>query len=572
MNIFKHLSNLLPLNYSIYIKHLAFYLISFLLVVCPQIGLAQSKDVATLKEQLANASDIQEQMNLNFDIGQLLLGQKDYKEANKYTEKAFDLARPRNNKNMMAQASFQMYEVNVGLRNVTKQNYWLNRTLDISKEIGDSDLILKSTAARIRNWKRQQNYRQGLILAEDAIDFLSQKGTSISELERKFETEQQRLNREKANIENQKNQLLAERDTLAVEVDRLASERNDLSSSNEILEEQTEQLAQENQEVRQKVTQTAQELQTVARQKKQVEAKVAVSQERIESLSRDTLELRYVNSKINEENMKKQMQVDRQNAYLYIAAFALLSLFLMSMILYSRFRTKKRSAKILATKNEEIEKERKRSDDLLLNILPLGIAEELKVKGTATARKYEEVTVFFSDFKNFTSIAEQMSPEDLVLELDTIFRRFDKIIGQFSDIEKIKTIGDSYMCASGFSDRKSLPTNLLRAALEMQAYLKEYQQERMAQGKPYFEARMGLHTGPVVAGVVGSKKFAYDIWGDTVNTASRMESNGLPGQVNISQTTYDLVKYGFKCAPRGKIEAKNKGYIDMYFVEGAIER
>ncbi|MEO0341462.1 MAG: adenylate/guanylate cyclase domain-containing protein, partial [Bacteroidota bacterium] len=537
----------------------------------PQIGIAQSADLKTLQEQLANSRDIQEQMNLNFEIGEVLLEQRDYKESSDYSEKAFDLARSKNNKNMMAQAAYQVYEASVGLRNVTKQNYWLKRTLDNAKVVGDSDLIIKATAARSRNWTRQGNYRQAYLLNEEIFQYFSQKGTSISELERKYEAEQQRLNRERTNIERQKNQLAIERDTLTAEISRLSSEKDQLSSSNEILEEQTEQLAQENQEARQQVTQTAQELQTVSRQKRQVEAKVAISEEQIASLSRDTLELRYKNAEDSKELMKKQMLVERQQAYLYIAGIGLLSLLLISMTLFSRFRTKKRSAKILEKKNQEIETERKRSDELLLNILPVGIAEELKQKGAATARKYDEVTVFFSDFKNFTSIAEKMSPESLVEELDTIFRKFDEIIGKYSDIEKIKTIGDSYMCASGFSDRKSLPTSLIKAALEMQSYLRQYQQKRMRQGKPFFEARMGLHTGPVVAGVVGSKKFAYDIWGDTVNTASRMESNGLPGQVNISQTTYDLVKYGFKCAPRGKIEAKNKGYIDMYFVESAFQ-
>jgi len=159
----------------------------------------------------------------------------------------------------------------------------------------------------------------------------------------------------------------------------------------------------------------------------------------------------------------------------------------------------------------------------------------------------------------------------LVEELDNCFRAFDTIIGSYTDIEKIKTIGDAYMCACGLSERKTLPTNLLKAAMEMQEFLEEEKQRRLREGKPFFEARIGIHTGPVVAGVVGARKFAYDIWGDTVNIAARMEANSKEGKVNISQTTYELVKYFFQFQYRGKVEAKNKGAIDMYYVQQATQ-
>ena len=175
--------------------------------------------------------------------------------------------------------------------------------------------------------------------------------------------------------------------------------------------------------------------------------------------------------------------------------------------------------------------------------------------------------MLFSDFKNFTSISEKLSPEELVEELDKCFKAFDFILSQYEDIEKIKTIGDAYMCASGLTARRGLPNNIIRAALEMQQFLNEQKQEKIRLGKPYFEARIGLHTGSVVAGVVGVNKFAYDIWGDTVNIASRIEANGEEGRVNISNTTYGLVKYQFDCEYRGKVQAKNKGLIDMYYVQ-----
>ena len=190
----------------------------------------------------------------------------------------------------------------------------------------------------------------------------------------------------------------------------------------------------------------------------------------------------------------------------------------------------------------------------------------LKENGKATAQKFNEATVLFSDFKNFTKISEILNPEQLVKELDDCFKAFDFIISQYEDIEKIKTIGDAYMCASGLIDRKSIPLNMIKAAKEMQEFLEETKQEKIKKGLPYFEARIGIHTGPVVAGVVGVNKFAYDIWGDTVNIAARMEGNCEVGKVNLSETTYRLVKYNYDCEYRGKIAAKNKGEIDMYYV------
>ena len=210
---------------------------------------------------------------------------------------------------------------------------------------------------------------------------------------------------------------------------------------------------------------------------------------------------------------------------------------------------------------------KKRSDELLLNILPEETAEELKQTGTAKAKKFEMVSVMFTDFKNFTQASELLSPEELVKEIDACFSAFDAIITKYG-IEKIKTIGDAYMCASGLPVEK--PTHaedIIKAGLEMQAYIEKNKKEKQAKNQIFFELRLGVHSGPVVAGVVGTKKFAYDIWGDAVNTASRMESSGEIGKVNISGSTYDLVKDKFNCTHRGKIQAKNKGEIDMYFVE-----
>jgi len=273
------------------------------------------------------------------------------------------------------------------------------------------------------------------------------------------------------------------------------------------------------------------------------------------------------------ENAKLNAKLQEEQNQIFLLMMGAISLFvvLLALIFYFRFRAKKKAAKELEEKNKLIAEEQERSDELLLNILPAKIAKELKeTGGKVKAQKYDDVTVLFSDFINFTNISERLTPEQLVQELDTCFKAFDFIIANYPSIEKIKTIGDAYMCASGLSDRKTIPTDIIKAGLEMQQFLDEIKETKQQQGLPFFEARIGLHTGPVVAGVVGVKKFAYDIWGDTVNIASRMETKSEAGKVNISETTYNLVRYRFNTTYRGKISAKNKGQIDMYFVDGEV--
>ncbi|MFZ1617831.1 MAG: adenylate/guanylate cyclase domain-containing protein [Flavobacteriales bacterium] len=217
----------------------------------------------------------------------------------------------------------------------------------------------------------------------------------------------------------------------------------------------------------------------------------------------------------------------------------------------------------------ELTVEKERSDELLLNILPAEVAEELKATGAAKARHFDQASVLFTDFMGFTGMAAQMGAEVLLNELNTCFEAFDTIITRHG-VEKIKTIGDAYMCVGGLPDpHTSSPNGVVHAALEMQAFMAVRKREHDALGKPAFEMRVGIHTGPVVAGIVGVKKFQYDIWGDAVNTASRMESSGAVGRVNISESTYALVKDepGLIFTARGKVQAKGKGEMEMYFVE-----
>lgn len=261
-------------------------------------------------------------------------------------------------------------------------------------------------------------------------------------------------------------------------------------------------------------------------------------------------------SLLNKDKEIQQQEISRQKIVRnsFIGGFGIVLLFAM----------------VFFKQRNKISKEKKRSDELLLNILPEETAEELKATGSAKAKSFDMVSVLFTDFKNFTQASEKLTPEELVAEINYCYSEFDRIIQKYG-IEKIKTIGDSYMCAGGLPTQNDTHAyDVVAAGLEMVAFIEENKKEKIAKGIPYFELRLGINTGPVVAGIVGIKKFAYDIWGDTVNTASRMESSGEIGRVNISGNTYEVVKDKFSCTHRGKIEAKNKGFIDMYFVESAL--
>ena len=215
---------------------------------------------------------------------------------------------------------------------------------------------------------------------------------------------------------------------------------------------------------------------------------------------------------------------------------------------------------------QQLEKERDKSESMLLNILPKETAKELKEKGSYTPRHYQMVSVLFTDFKGFTSIAENLSPDDLIQELDTFFQYFDKVVEKHN-LEKIKTIGDAYMCAGGIpKPNVTNPIDVVLAGLEIAAYSHRINDERREKGITPWELRVGINTGELVAGVVGKKKFAYDVWGDAVNLASRMESSGTPGRVNISETTYELIHDFFECEYRGEVFAKGKGNVNMYYV------
>lgn len=220
---------------------------------------------------------------------------------------------------------------------------------------------------------------------------------------------------------------------------------------------------------------------------------------------------------------------------------------------------------LVAERTRLLNLEKKRSEDLLLNILPHEVAEELKEKGSAEAKLFNNVTVLFTDFKNFTQVSERLTPSELVAELNACFSAFDRMLAKYR-IEKIKTVGDAYLAVAGLPQPyEGHADEVVALAIDIRAFIRE-RHDRL--GDRSFDIRIGIHSGEVVAGIVGVRKFAYDVWGDTVNTAARMEQNCPPGQINISEETHKLVNEHFRCEDRGAIEAKNKGMLKMFLVAG----
>ena len=369
----------------------------------------------------------------------------------------------------------------------------------------------------------------------------------------------------------------------------------DLSGNRRQILEKAQEIQQENQELSQTVSSLSQEKEKLRKQQKNLEQLVSQKEAAIQDMTAEQMRQELMLSEqerildsmafssildameISQKDMivlQQKAELERADAEIrlqksqrnLLLALAGLGLLLAAGLFHRYYAIRQHNA-VLAEKNHIIEEERKRSEELLLNILPVAVAAELKAKGSAEAKHYDKATVLFADFKGFSQISRQLPPEKLVADLDFAFTNFDKIISK-NGLEKIKTIGDAYMCAGGVPGRNNAhPIHVVQAALEIQEFLRWWNHEKAIRGEPVFEARIGIHTGPLVAGVVGSKKFAYDIWGDTVNVAARMESSSEAGRVNISDATFKLVKDQFRCEFRGKVPAKNVGEVEMYFVE-----
>ena len=522
----------------------------FFLILLTPIFLFAQTSIKGLEKELGEATDSKAKMNLQYQLAKAYLT-KDPAKSIKLSRAAHDKAIDVKNFGLAGQSALVMASAYEKKRDNRNAEVWLKSAQKYGMRTKDSDLIIKSVAKRSRFAKRKNNYRKAYEITQEAFDYFSKSGTSISELEQKYEVQKRQIEKDKKELEKVKLRL-------EVQINGLKKERNQLSDDKNLLTEKQKELLEEKEKVEQEISVKEEALESVSIEKEKAEQRAKRKEKEVKNLTRDKLE---------KEVLLKNQQVELLTAEkkatqswwltIFIGAIALF-LVLLALSLYSRFRTKQKA-------NVALDLERQRSDDLLLNILPKDIAAELKQNGKASAKKYNHTTVLLTDFKDFTTIAKGLSPENLVKELDYCFKGFDKIIESY-DIEKIKTIGDAYMCASGLSNKKESPKEMIKAALEMQKFLNEYKTSRTKKGLPFFEARIGIHTGPVVAGVVGTKKFAYDIWGATVNVASRLEQTCEVGRINVSEQVFNEVRYLFDFDDRGKIAAKNIGSVNMYYV------
>ena len=546
----------------------AFLLCSFIFL-CTCVSAQSSQE---LIESLDEADTDGERYGILYDLTGILLesGRKTDRDlAVSFSKQLLTTAKRMGDSKLIGPAAFTLALAYQKQRDDRLTDRFMEEAVTHGMKAGDADLILRAVSERTRLAAKRQNYREATRINQQALDFFTKNGqdNNIDALRARLEKEQAALQRRRREVEQQTSKLSGE-------VDRLSREKNQLEGTNS-------QLQQENQTRNKQLVQSAEELaarneelEKTQEQKAVVEKRVAETRREIKSLSREALEQRTIANDAREQLMEAELETqaaeikaERQTFQLYTAIGIGTGLFLLAALFFSRFRVKQRSAKKLSLANDALDEARQKSDELLENILPAEIAKELKETGKARARQFPDATVLFCDFVNFTATAERLGAEALVQELDVCFKAFDAIMDRYPGVEKIKTIGDAYMAASGLSARKSVPHDIIRAALEMQRFLTEEGDKRRMLGLPYFTGRIGLHTGTVVAGVVGARKFAYDIWGDTVNVASRVESQSEPGRVNVSGSTYEMIRYRFRCTYRGKVEAKNKGMIDMYFVE-----
>jgi class 3 adenylate cyclase len=266
---------------------------------------------------------------------------------------------------------------------------------------------------------------------------------------------------------------------------------------------------------------------------------------------------------LEKDSQIQKLKEKKQQNIIYATAISLVLILIITIGFYRRYKFIKKT-------NGIIEEEKNRSNQLLLNILPEETALELKRSGKVQAKKFDSVTVLFADFEGFTKYSENLAPEKLVESIDFYFSKFDTIMDKYN-LEKIKTVGDAYMCAGGLPfPTKDHAHKIVLAALEIVQFVEDSKNVN-SENQTRFEIRIGINTGPIVAGVVGIKKFSYDIWGDTVNIASRMESNSEAGKINISAFTYNIIKNDFDCKYRGEFEVKNKGKMKMYFVNDPLD-
>ncbi|MFZ4544920.1 MAG: adenylate/guanylate cyclase domain-containing protein [Saprospiraceae bacterium] len=515
--------------------------------------ISQSSDsrYATKPEQIQNALKMAEDSKGS-----------DPNKATEWAQKAYDIANSIGDQNAMARASYINGEAFTSLKSMSKAKAKFERAIAHAETSGDFGLMSNCFDKLISMATRENDMKNLLRYAQMASVQLGKKGNATTGNRAQSsvpDTRFQQLAQENSALSKQNGELRQQLAGYTNNNKSLERENNSIANAKQQAELKQQQAEIQNRDFEEKLSHmSAEKAKALLLVKQKASEKKRIEAEYEKDIAQKDRE-------IKDQELKAEKSRSLQN----ILIVGIVGALMVMILLFNRFRANKKAKEVLVEKNKLIEKEQQRSEELLLNILPPAIADELKRNGKAKARSVDDVSVLFTDFKNFTSLAERLSPEQLVAELDYCFKGFDYIISQYN-IEKIKTIGDAYMCAAGLTPNSGNAIKMVKAATEMQEFLRDYKEMKIAKNEPFFEARIGINTGPVVAGVVGNKKFAYDIWGDTVNLAARMEQNSEADKINISEATYWKVKYDFDCEFRGKLKVKNKGEVEMYFVNAAI--
>jgi len=398
--------------------------------------------------------------------------------------------------------------------------------------------------------------------------FLISCGTTVPLLaESPVDLEEQIFGKKRREAETKAKEATAARKKAIEELKKTRQNLESIHEQNKQLDQRNDSLSQIRSQLNNSLYEREREIEKMYQDRLQTEWELVENKRVVDSLEMrsmvDSMEILQQQLVLDQQAVKIRDHAMVRNLFIALAVI----LGLIAFILFNRWRITKKYNLLLEEKNNAIIIEQQKSEALLLNILPYSIAEELKLSGTAEAKRHPSVTVLFSDFVNFSQITASKNPKALVADLDYCFKAFDAIIEK-NKLEKIKTIGDAYMCAGGLPiASEDHAHRIMQAAIDMQTFLKNWALANEDKNEPVFTARIGIHTGPLIAGVVGDKKFAYDIWGDTVNIASRMESAAEAGRINVSSTTYELLKNDFAFIARGSIEAKNVGALRMYFLE-----
>ncbi|TAE05766.1 MAG: hypothetical protein EAZ95_19600 [Bacteroidetes bacterium] len=556
------------------------------------------------KSQIAHSNHASRKAQLYSNIGVVYTNMRDFDNALRYHEQALALRKEQKNTSAIANVHNEMAVNHYLNTNNERAKVEAGEAIKLSEPIKDWENLYDSydvlakiykSEGNLSEYEKYNNLQNKAKLELNNIDNL--KAQEL--LNKKFAVQNFDNNLKLANTEEERQKLekeAAEKEAKASKAEAETQRQKALTAQAQAETQRAEAersraIAERAERDRQiaiaKEQQAKQEKELAESRVSEEEAKKAraIAEKQTAEAQRATAIAEAEQAKKDKERLQAE-QKGRNQFYLFLAIIGFIGLVLLFIIIsYIRSRRtnailKAQKHKIeeqnanLAQQNEEIEaqrdaiiEEQQKSDALLLNILPLEVAKELKEKGHATPKYYESTTVLFTDFKGFTNAAAKMTPQEVIKALDVCFMAFDEISEKYN-LEKIKTIGDAYMCAGGIPvANTSHAIDAVKAGLEIQEFMFKMRQEKEALGEPYWELRVGINSGALVAGVVGKKKFAYDIWGDAVNLASRMESSGEPGKVNISGFTYELVKDHFEVTYRGKVPAKNKGDVDMYFVD-----